>query len=80
MNVFENGYKHRNNYLYETKLNQSYDYKSNGLLKHLLSNKLLSSSNPIVQNIIKAVDKEVCFILKAVDHLRYFKDVLRYNR
>lgn len=79
MQTYENGYKYKNNELWEKKLHDPYDYKK-GLLKHLLSNKLVNSTNPILQSVIRIFDTAIIFMLSSADELRHFKNYNWKNR
>lgn len=80
MEKYENGsnlsfYRH-----WEKKLHQPYDYKHEGLLQHIMSNKIVNATNPIL-NIIKGVYEHLCvFMLQYVDVLNNFKNPSWKNR
>ena len=45
MEIHENGYRFRNNYKWEDLKNQPYNYAQEGLVKHLLSHKIITKEN-----------------------------------
>ncbi len=80
MKVYENGYRYKNYDEFEKKLHQPYDYQKNGLIKHLISHKIVESKNKILQYIIMFIDRSFVYLLKYTDELKYFKNYLWKNR
>lgn len=74
MEIYENNYRFRNNYKWEDLKNQPYNYEQNGLVKHLLSNRIINSTNPITQFFVKYFDSTIIFCFKAIDNLKNFKN------
>lgn len=72
MTINENGHRFFNNYKWEDLKNQPYDYAKHGLIKHLLSNKLLNTKNPILKYILTVYETSIIYMLKSVDILKNF--------
>lgn len=80
MNTFENGHRFRNNYLYETTLHQPYDYERNGLIKHIVSNKISGTENPLLSKILSFYEYSIVYMFKFADNLKNFKNFNWKNR
>lgn len=80
MEYRENGTKYNNYYKWEKVLYNPYDYNRNGLLKYIISNKIVSTNNPILKNILLYYEKSIIFVLKYIDCLKHFKNYHWKNR
>lgn len=76
----ENGTKYRDYCLWENKKYSPYDYERNGLIKHILSNKIVNTENPILKSILIYYEKSIIFVLKYIDKLKHFKNYHWKNR
>lgn len=74
------GTKYKKYYLFETKLNQPYDYENNGLLNKVISNKITNSKNNILKIILHYYEKSFVFLMKYIDRLKNFKNYNWVNR
>ena len=80
MQYRENGTRYTNYCLWESKKYSVYDYERNGLLKHIMSHKIVESTNPILQSVLLYYEKSIIFVLKYIDRLRHFKNYHAKNR
>lgn len=80
MKVYENGHRFVNYDAFERRLNQPYNYKKYGLLKHLISHKIIESKNIPLQTILSFVDRSFVHLLNYIDQLKNFKNYLWKNR
>ena len=60
--------------------NDSYDYENNGLLKHLMSRKIIESENEVLQSILAFFEKSMIFLMRYTDELKNFKNIHYKNR
>jgi hypothetical protein len=80
MIIRSNGYKYKNYSEWEILKNNPYDYEKYGLLKHIMSNKIVNAENPILQIILKYIENSLIYVMKNIDHLKHFKNYHYYNR
>lgn len=80
MKVYENGHRWYNNDLWETRLNQPYNYQKKGLIRHLLSHTIVNTPNPVTQIVLQYYEKSLVFLMKYIDILRNFKNYNWKNR
>lgn len=80
MQYKENGTRYKGYYLWEDRKNTPYDYERFGLLKHIMSNKIVESKNPILQFILGYYEKSLIFLMKYIDRLKNFKNYHWKNR
>ena len=80
MQYRENGTRYSDYSLWESKKYEAYDYGRNGLLKHIISHKIVESKNPILQSLLVYYEKSLIFVLKYIDRLRHFKNYHAKNR
>ena len=80
MQYKENGTKYKNYCLWENRKYAPYDYERNGLLQHILSNKIVATENPILKFVLQYYEKSIFFMLKYVDKLKNFKNYHWKNR
>ena len=80
MQYNENGTRYKNYHLWEKRKNDKYNYEKNGLLQHILSNKIVGSKNPVLKFMLGYYEKSIIFLLKYIDELKNFKNYHRKNR
>ena len=80
MQYRENSTRYKDYCLWELYKYHEYDYERNGLLKHIISNKIVNSNNIILQSILKYYEKSIVLLLKYVDQLKNFKNYHWKNR
>lgn len=57
-----------------------YDYERNGLLKHIMSSKIVNTNNTILKKLLTFFERSLIFIMKYIDDLKNFKNVRYKNR
>jgi len=72
MEIYENGHRFRNNYKWEDLKNQPYNYAQEGLIKHLLSHKIVQSKNPILKYVLMFYENSIIYFFKTADILKNF--------
>lgn len=70
MKTASNGVRYKNNRLWETRLHAPYDYVNDGLLRHMMSPRIVNSQNPVLQYIIKNVEASLVFAMQYIDILQ----------
>jgi hypothetical protein len=80
MEYRENGTKYKDYCLWGDRKISPYDYERHGLLKHIMSNKIVSSQNSILQFVLSYYEKSIIFLLKYIDRLKHFKNYHAKNR
>ena len=80
MKYRENGTRYINYCLWESKKYTPYDYGRNGLLKYIMSNKIVNSDSSILQFILNYYEKSLIYLMKYVDRLKHFKNYHWKNR
>jgi hypothetical protein len=72
MQIHENGNRFYNYYKWENKKHCPYDYAKQGLLKNLISSKIVESKNSFLQTILSFVERCLAYMLKSVDYVKNF--------
>ena len=80
MEIRTNGTRYSKYKYWNRTKNDSYDYESNGLLKHLMSRKIIESENEVLQSILQFFEKSLIFLMRYTDRLKNFKNVHYKNR
>lgn len=80
MEYRENGTRYLGYRKWENVKQSPYDYEYNGLLKHILSNKLVNADNQLTQYVLRVYEKTIVYILKSIDNLKHFKNFYWKNR
>jgi hypothetical protein len=80
MQVRENGTRFKKYWKWEDRKQSPYDYENKGLLKHLLSERITTSKNVILQNILSYIEQSLIFVMKYIDRLKHFKNYHWKNR
>ena len=60
--------------------NRPYDYSKYGLLRHIISPVILSTTNPALNMILQYVESSLVFVMKYTDILKNFKNIHWKNR
>lgn len=76
----DNEYRYRDYYKWEKRSQSPYNYEKHGLIKHLLSNKLINTNNSVLRVILAYYENSIVFLLKYVDRLKHFKNHHWKNR
>lgn len=80
MEYRENGTRYKNYKVWENRMYPAYDYESNGLVQHLMSNRIANTDNKILKVILSYFEGSIIFVLKYVDRLKHFKNYHWKNR
>lgn len=80
MVTLPNGTRYNYTQYYDQVLNQPYNYAREGLLKHLVSKRLVTSENSITRFMYQVFEKQMVFVLKYADLLANFKNPFFRNR
>ncbi len=80
MQYKENGTRYKKYYLWEDRKNSPYNYENFGLLRHIISNKIVNTENDILKFVLNYYEKSIFFMLKYVDRLKNFKNYHWRNR
>lgn len=80
MQQFENGHRYKDIDLWEIRKNQPYDYTKYGVLRHLMSPRIINSKNRILQTCLKYVEGALVICMKYVDILYNYDNYMRSNR
>lgn len=75
-----NGNRFKDNYTWETIKNEPYNYERHGLLKHIMSNRIVNTTNTPLRIILEYYEKSLVFVMKYVDKLKNFKNPYWENR
>ena len=76
----ENGTKYKEYYKWGNKAITPYNYENDGILQHILSNKIVNSTNVVLQVVLKYYEKSIIYVLKYIDELKHFKNYHWKNR
>lgn len=80
MKYRENGTRYIDYYLWENKKYSPYNYEKDGLLKYIMSSKIVNSNSSILQFVLNYYEKSLIFVMKYVDRLKHFKNYHWKNR
>jgi len=80
MKIKENGHRFSDYYLWEDLKNQPYNYEKQGLIRHLLSHKIVESKNKLLQYVLRYYEYSIVYYFKAADILKNFKNFNWKNR
>ena len=80
MQYRDNGVRYKDYCLWEDRKNSPYDYERYGLLKHIMSNKIVSTNNSILQFVLSYYEKSLIYVMKYIDRLKNFKNYHWKNR
>lgn len=80
MEILKNGHRYDYTENYDRTLNTPYDYERNGLLRHIVSQRIVKTENPITKFICNVFEKEMVFLLRYADTLANFRNPFFRNR
>lgn len=87
METSPNGTRYKDFDKWEIKLHQPYDYKRKGLLKHLLSHKIIEATQvdgkwkpSALGMLLNCIETSLVLIMRLVDRLKNFKNYAYTNR
>lgn len=81
MEVYKNGHRYYNYNRWEQRGTiKPYDYERYGLLKHLLSHKIIESKNQTLQYFLQFLENTLVMLMKLVERLKNFKNYAYTNR
>lgn len=80
MKYQENGEKYKDYCEWESVHQRSYNYEKYGLLKHIISHKIIETQNNILKMVLLNFEKSLIFLMKYVDRLKHFKNYHWKNR
>jgi len=80
MEIRKNGTRFYDYIKWENKKHQPYDYERYGLLKHLMSHKIIESKNTTLQYLLSVIEESLIMVMRMVDRLKHFKDYAWTNR
>lgn len=80
MEVRNNGTRFINYDNWEIIKNAPYNYAKHGLLNHIMSNKIVNTTNPALKILLQFVESSLFFVMKYTDILKNFKNIHWKNR
>ena len=80
MLVFDNYNRYKIYEDYSHELNKPYNYERYGLLNRLMSHKISESKSPVLRPMYMFYEKSLIFLLKQVDVIKHYKDIVWKNR
>lgn len=83
MEIRTNGTQYKRYKQMEKVFNESYDYENKGLLKHLMSRRIIESEGAkkgVLKYILEYFEKSMIFLMKYTDELKNFKNIHYKNR
>ena len=75
-----NGNRYKNYYKWEDVKNEPYNYERDGLLKHIMSRKIVDTNNYILKLMLDYYERSLIFLMRYADELRNFKNIHWKNR
>lgn len=76
----ENGTRYKNYCCWGQRFEREYDYKRNGILKHMMSRRIIETKNSITKFVIGYVEDSLIYFAKYIERLKHFKNIHRSNR
>lgn len=80
MKVSENGRYYERYRFWEKKKNQPYDYKHEGLLKRIMSHKIIESENAPLQYMLQTLEQSLLYCMNYIDVLNNYFNYNWKNR
>lgn len=80
MKIHSNGDRFKNNYLYNERLHNPYDYKNDGLIQHIIPRKIFTTTNTTLKWFLNTFDTSMIFVFNYIDKLKHFKNYTNKNR
>ena len=75
-----NGTRYKNFYRWEYVKNEGYNYEREGLLKRIMSAKIINTKNSPLKTILDYYEASLVFLMRYVDILKNFKNPCWKNR
>ena len=75
-----NGDRYKNYYKWEDVKNPAYNYEREGLLKHIMSKRIVETDNYVLRLMLDYYERSLVFLMRYVDELRNFKNIHWKNR
>lgn len=75
-----NGTRYKNFYRWEYVKNERYNYEREGLLKKIMSAKIINTKNGPLKTILDYYEASLVFLMRYVDILKNFKNPCWKNR
>lgn len=75
-----NGNRYKNFYRWESVKNEGYDYEREGLIKRLMSSRIINTNNKVLKIILDYYETSLVFLMRYVDILKNFKNPCWKNR
>jgi hypothetical protein len=80
MEYRDNGTRFKNYCEWENVKNEPYNYERNGLLKYIMSNKIVNTKNFVLRGLLNFFETTLTYIMKYIDKLKNFKNYNWKNR
>lgn len=80
MLIRQNGSKYSYYYIWENTKYAPYNYAKEGLLKHIMSRKIVETKNTSLKYILALFESSMVFLMKYIDELKNFKNITWKNR
>jgi hypothetical protein len=80
MEYRDNGTRFKNYCEWENVKNKPYNYERNGLLKYIMSNKIVNTKNFVLRGLLNFFETTLTYIMKYIDKLKNFKNYNWKNR
>ena len=80
MQINENGHRFANYYKWEDLKNQPYNYAQKGIVKYLLSSRIVESKNKFLKFVLSFYEYCIIYMMKSVDYIKHFKNFNWKNR
>ena len=75
-----NGDRYKNYYKCDDVKNSAYNYEREGLLKHIMSKRIVETDNYVLRLMLDYYERSLVFLMRYVDELRNFKNIHWKNR
>lgn len=75
-----NSNRYKRYYRWEDEKHSSYNYERDGLLKKIMSRKIVETKNYTLKLMLDYYERSLVFLMKYVDELRNFKNIHWKNR
>lgn len=80
MKYYQNGNRFSQYYKWNNIKYEPYNYERYGLLNHLMSSKIISSKNYMLNIMLSYVENSLIFVMRYIDKLKNFKNIHSSNR
>ena len=75
-----NGDRYKKYYKWEDVKKSAYNYEREGLLKHIMSKRIVETDNYVLRLMLDYYERSLVFLMRYVDELRNFKNIHWKNR